>query len=554
LSERAAPFLQFAGGEPSTNLLRVVHPAVRVELRAALFRAQQTGEQANAYNVALELAGEKRLVDIAVSPAAELATDFLLVTFDLHEPGAAPQVVARAEDEPVVRHLERELEQTKRHLRDVVEQHEASTEELKASNEELQAMNEELRSATEELETSREELQSINEELTTVNQELKTKVDELGHANSDLHNLMGATAIATVFLDRDLHIMRFTPPALELFSLIPTDVGRPLADLQHRLRYPELLADAARVLQSLVPVEREVSESNGRFFLARLLPYRTTEDRIAGVVLTFVDVTERQVAQETVKKAQQDLELRVLQRTAELDRANRALREEASANEKAQRARRDLQRRLVTAQEEERSRISRELHDEVGQRLSALLLSLRALERAGPDEQLPKKLHELRSSVEEMGRDIHQLAYELRPIALDELGLARAVIGYLDAWTHRSGIEVDVVTAGIDDVRLPTATETTAYRIVQEAMNNVYKHAAAKRVSVSIERRGSHLVCIVEDDGIGFDVSALDAGTAEPPRIGVAGMRERANNVGGELTLESQPGAGTTLRVKIPLG
>src|SRR5262249_35480662 len=152
--------------------------------------------------------------------------------------------------------LERELEQIKGHLRDTVEQYEASTEELKASNEELQAMNEELRSATEELETSREELQSINEELTTVNQEMKSKVDEVANANSDLQNLMASTSIATVFLDRALAITRYTPSAVELFHLIPTDVGRPLAHLKHRLDYPELIADAEKVLQSLVPIER----------------------------------------------------------------------------------------------------------------------------------------------------------------------------------------------------------------------------------------------------------------------------------------------------------
>ena len=158
----------------------------------------------------------------------------------------------------MAQHLEREVERLKSHLRDTVEQDEASTEELKASNEELQAMNEELRSATEELETGREELQSINEELTTVNQELKNRVDELGHANSDLHNLMAATAIATIFLDRDLRIMRYTPPAVELFSLIPTDIGRPLTDLTHRLEYPEMERDAKRALGELMPAEREV--------------------------------------------------------------------------------------------------------------------------------------------------------------------------------------------------------------------------------------------------------------------------------------------------------
>ena len=153
-------------------------------------------------------------------------------------------------------------------------------------------MNEELRSATEELETSREELQSINEELTTVNQELKGKVDELSRANGDLQNLMAATAIATVFLDRELRITLFTPSAVELFNLIHADVGRPISDLATGLDYPQLNDDAAPVLDELVPIEREVRFGE-RWLLARLRPYRSGEDRIAGVVFTFVDITER---------------------------------------------------------------------------------------------------------------------------------------------------------------------------------------------------------------------------------------------------------------------
>ena len=450
-----------------------------------------------------------------------------------------------------MRHLERELEQVKQHWRDIVEQHEASTEELKASNEELQAINEELRSATEELETSREELQSINEELTTVNQELMSNVDELGHTNSDLRNLMGATAIATVFLDRDLNIMRFTPPAVELFSLIPTDLGRPLANLHHSLAYPELLSDAAKVLQQLVPIERQVGESGGRFFQARLLPYRTNEDRIAGVVLTFVDVTELQMAQEAVRVAQRDLETRVIERTAELDNANAALRKEMGMHRQAEKARQELQGLLVNAQEEERSRISRELHDEVGQQITALMLELKALEGAEPTSETPLRLRALRAGAERIGREIHQLASALRPAALDELGLSRALAGYLDSWSERSGVSVDFLPAGIDDPRLPSVVETTLYRIVQEAMNNVFKHAAAKSVSVSVERRNKSVLAIVEDDGAGFDESATTSDNR--PRLGIAGMRERATIVGGTLTIESSTGGGTTVRLQLPL-
>ncbi|HEY1534806.1 MAG TPA: chemotaxis protein CheB [Polyangiaceae bacterium] len=551
LSEGAARFLHFIGGEPSMNLLHVVHPTLRSGLRAALFRARETAQPSSAPRLPLELAERQRLVDIHVAPGLELAPDCSLVTFELRPESEQQDAPRQESDEPVLKHLERELVQTKRDLKDIIDQQEVSTEELKASNEELQAMNEELRSATEELETSREELQSINEELTTVNHELKNKVDELGNTNNHLHNLMSATAIAMIFLDRELRIVRYTPPAVDLFSLIQSDVGRPLAHLQHTLAYPELLTDAAQVLEDLTPIKREVADSTGRFFLARALPFRTSDDRIAGVVLTFVDVTELHDTQDALRRVQQDLEQRVRERTAQLDDANSALREEVLMHERAEKSRQELQRHLVGAQEQERTRISRELHDEVGQQITALMLALKALESGGSTDETPAKLRELRAIAEQIGREVHQLASQLRPVALDELGLSRALSGYLDTWAARSGIAVDFFSTGIEESRLPPVLETTLYRIVQEAMNNVFKHASAKAVSVSIERRDGHVLAFVEDDGSGFELDSLvnDPG----PRLGIAGMRERASIVGGDLTLESSVGGGTTVRVSLPI-
>jgi two-component system CheB/CheR fusion protein len=299
LSESAGRFLKITGGEPTANLLRLVEPLVRVELRSALFRCGESNLPVTLIDLPIQLDGHPRLLDIRVLPATEIAAGFLLVIFEVREPGlkAAEAGTPEPRDagEPIVQELERELEQVKGHLRATIEQYEASTEEMKASNEELQAMNEELRSATEELETSREELQSINEELTTVNQEMKAKVEELASVNSDLQNLMGATMIATIFLDRDLAITRYTPTAVELFRLRPGDVGRPLQDLRQIFDYPELIADAEQVLRTLVPVERQVRDGE-KFFQTRVQPYRTLEDQIAGVVLTCVDVTERRMA------------------------------------------------------------------------------------------------------------------------------------------------------------------------------------------------------------------------------------------------------------------
>jgi two-component system CheB/CheR fusion protein len=313
LSEHVGGYLRFAGGEPTANLLRVVHPALRIELRTALFRAAESGSRVEAIDVPAEIEGQMQVVHITVKPASEIGAGFFLVTFERRpasaETGApAAPGSSTSSSEPAVSHLERELEQLKTNLRDTVEQYEASTEELKASNEELQAMNEELRSATEELETSREELQSINEELTTVNQEMKGKMEEVAHANSDLQNLMASTSIATVFLDRELAITRFTPTAAAIFNMIPGDVGRPLAHLKHRLDYPQLIADVERVLRTLVPIEREVSTED-RWYFARIQPYRTLEDHIAGAVLTLVDVTERNRAIEALRESEERMRI-----------------------------------------------------------------------------------------------------------------------------------------------------------------------------------------------------------------------------------------------------
>ncbi len=307
LSAHAGRFLQFVGGQATTNLLRTVNPLLRLDLRAALFRATETNAPVEVLGIPVELDGAAKLVDLRAAPAAELAPGYLLVTFTTRDPdataaaGAAP---ARETGE-AMRHLEAENESLRRQLRDTVEQYEASAEEYRASHEELQSMNEELRSASEELETSREELQSINEELNTVNAELKSNVEELGHFNSDLHNLMNATSIVTVFLDRELKVTRFTPNAAELFFLIPTDVGRPLEHVKLRLDYPDLIADAQKVLRTLVPVEREVDGTGDqRWFLVQLQPYRTTEDHIGGLVLTFVDITERKRAEEALRRSE----------------------------------------------------------------------------------------------------------------------------------------------------------------------------------------------------------------------------------------------------------
>ncbi|MGH8302953.1 MAG: PAS domain-containing protein, partial [Steroidobacteraceae bacterium] len=185
---------------------------------------------------------------------------------------------------------------------------EATNEELKASNEEVTSINEELQSTNEELETSKEELQSLNEELTTVNSQLQTKVLELESLTDDLDNLLSSTDIAVVFLDTQLRVRRFTPAINDLITLIPADIGRPLAHFAQKFSDGELIEDARRVLAKLVPLESEAHSESGRWYLRRALPFRTDDNHIAGVVITFIDITARKQAEQAIAAAKERLQ------------------------------------------------------------------------------------------------------------------------------------------------------------------------------------------------------------------------------------------------------
>src|SRR5262249_48351651 len=213
----------------------------------------------------------------------------------------------READNETVRRLTQELELTQTRLRTVREESDAANEELRAANEELQSINEEYRSTSEELETSKEELQSINEELQTVNSELKLKLDAISRAHSDLQNLVAATEIGTLFLDSRLRIKRFTDRITDLFRITLSDEGRPITDFAHQLEYEELVKDSRTVLADLSPIRREIRSSNGRWYDMRVRPYRTVDDKIDGVVLTFVDISERHQMEQQLRESERRL-------------------------------------------------------------------------------------------------------------------------------------------------------------------------------------------------------------------------------------------------------
>ncbi len=296
LSPRAGSYLQMNGGEPSTNVLHLVRQELRLELRSALYQAVQQKTNVQANNLTLKIDDKFQTINLHVRPQfreGEVARGFILILFEKTENGIAEQPAVLKSEEPLARQLEEELIRLKAQLRESNQHHEFQAEELKASNEELQAINEELRSAAEELETSKEELQSINEELTTVNQELKVKIEETTISSNNLQNLINSTNIGTIFLDRSFCINLFTPAIRDIFNLIPADYGRPLTDINSKLTYDNLIEDAEEVLANLQPIEREVQTNDNRTFMMRVLPYRTSEDRISGIVITFVDISRR---------------------------------------------------------------------------------------------------------------------------------------------------------------------------------------------------------------------------------------------------------------------
>jgi two-component system, chemotaxis family, CheB/CheR fusion protein len=287
-------YLQQPRGEPTDNVLRRIREELRIDLTSGLYRAFEHREATLSAPVAVPFEREQCLVTVDVRPAQEEnLKGFVLVMFHEHgiqsEPGNQEEMLTVKRQSLTA--LEEELQEVRRRLQAAVEDYEISKEEMRAANEELLSMNEELRSTAEELETSKEELQSINEELLTVNQENKGKIDELSQMTSDLQNLLAATDIATLLLDRELNIKRFTPRICEVFNVLAGDRGRPLAHITHKLRYPTLLEDAGNVLQTLTPIEQEVSSEDDRWYVIRILPYRAVDDHIGGVLITLVDIT-----------------------------------------------------------------------------------------------------------------------------------------------------------------------------------------------------------------------------------------------------------------------
>ncbi|MCE9566059.1 MAG: PAS domain-containing protein [Planctomycetes bacterium] len=664
------PFLQQLSGEPTRDLMILCQDGVRGAVRVALHQAAAQNARTTADDGWIEPEPGRRVrVSVTISPALPDpdgtggAGDWFVVSFT--ERGELLKPLPPETD------LGDETRRLRAELRTTIEELQTSNEELKASNEEVMSINEELQSANEELETSKEEMQSLNEELTTVNGQLRGKMDEYAAASSDLTSLLASTDIAVLFLDTAFRIRRFTPAVRDLVDLIVGDVGRPLSALARKFDDPRLDDDTRAVLERLSPIEREVAAADGRHYLRRVTPYRTTDNRIDGVVVTFVDITarlrteaalrvseerlrlslesatdyailtldpdrvvtswspgaealfgyvaaeivgwsadrlftpedraagvpvseieqaklagraaderwhirkdgtrfyasgvltplgdlnrgcvkvlrdltERKRAEDELRAARDELETRVMERTAELTAALESLEAEMSR-------RRDLAQRLVTASEAERRRVARDLHDTVGQTLTGLALAVAGVASIGQlPEAVTDRLDQVQRLADSLGRELHEVSLRLRPTALDDIGLETAVRALVEEWAQRTGVSVEF-TATVDG-RFPSEVETALYRVVQEALTNITKHAAASRASVVLGRRDSEAVVVIEDGGTGFDPQAVFAPTlGRRGGLGLAGMRERVTLLGGAVEIESEPGRGTTVIARIPL-
>ena len=553
MSDRAGRFLQMPGGEPSRDLMNVVHPDLRSELRHALHLATQNRQPVEVTGARMDANGTTTRVDLTVKPALRDSTPprgYFVILFEQADPAPAPRATIALTSPAAsgTEHLDEELARLREQLRITIEQYETQAEEAKASNEELQAMNEELRSAAEELETSKEELQSVNEELTTVNQELKVKIDELGLTNNDFKNLIIATNIGVIFLDKSMRVKLTTPRAQEVFNLLPTDIGRKLSDITSKLVYQNLEDDITKVLDDLKTIDREVPTLDGRWYLLRLVPYRTLDDRIEGVALTFQDITMRHETDEQYRaneeRLRSGLEERARERTVQLEAE---VRRHASAQEHI----RALLGRVVTAQEDERARVARELHDQLGQQLTSLRLTIERLRAQPASAGLEADVDRALGIARELDHAVDFLAWELRPATLDHLGLAVALSHFVDEWSEHYGVTAKFQSAGTVTGLLPPQAEIAFYRIAQEALNNVGKHAHATRVDIVLEVRDSSVVMVLEDDGVGFDVADRQAGEKG---FGISSMHERAMLIGGTLDIESSPGRGTTVYLRCPVG
>jgi two-component system CheB/CheR fusion protein len=675
-----SPYLQLAPGRATFSLLKMARDCIRGELRKLLAKARGDDGLVQSAVFQEKDGSEIRSIQLEVRRIAGSAGQsgrFLVLFFARKNDRNAPAAQSRSTrtlseskaDSASAERLKQELLLTSQRMQSLIDERDSANQDLTSANEEIQSSNEELQSINEELETSKEELQSSNEELNTLNEELQNRNRELNRLGNDLTNLLSSTTMPILMLDYELRIRRMTAAAEQFFNIRSGDIGRPIGDIRLRLNIEDLELPVRRVMETLIAEELELQDLEKRWHLLRIRPYRTSDNRIEGAVLTLIDIDQmrqtqikadaaRDFAESVVESIQTPLlvlrgDLRVrkanrvfckswglqnaeienrlidemdggrwnypklrialerlsssqepvedfeveqeysglgmrtllisahsiqpdgdnqilvavedvtAQKRAEhvlIDEQERlkhnlvsgetALHESETALLRSRNELRALTAKLLQTQSEERRQVSRELHDDLSQKIAKLQFDVETLEQRLPPDlnDAKKRLLNIRDGVESLANDVRRIAYELHPSSLDHLGITVALRTYIREFIEREGIPVRFIPRKVP-AKIPADIASTLYRIVQEALRNVAKHAGKTSVRIVLTGSANQVSLSIRDSGIGFDVhSAQDKGG-----LGLISMQERARLVHGDFTLETLPGRGATITVQVPL-
>jgi two-component system, chemotaxis family, CheB/CheR fusion protein len=525
-------YLRVPPGHPSLDLLAMARQGMRTKLRSAMQQASKEGVQIVVPGGRTTLDGQPASFSIAIQPVRHDNEDLLIVCFvDDPKPEPRRKGPGAGDEGPLVAALEKELEATRTELQGAIHNLEISSEEQKAMNEEALSVREEYQSTNEELLTSKEELQSLNEELTALNSQLQETLERQRTTSNDLQNVLYSTDVATLFLDRDLNIRFFTPATKALFAIIPTDVGRPLSDLNSLAADNTILDDAKTVMRTLAPVEREIEARNGVFFIRRVLPYRTQDHGVEGVVVTFADVTDRRQAMDELGVAKRQAELTTAAKSRFLAAASHDLRQPLQTLAL-------LQGLLAKNVETERALTLIERLDETLGAMSGMLNTLLDINRI--------EAGTVRAEI--VNFPVADLLDQLR----DEF------IYHAQA----KGLTLRVAPCSLSITSDPRMLE----QMLRNLVSNALKYTRRGKILLGCRRHRDVLGIEVWDTGIGIPEDALGAIFEEYHQLDNA-ARERSRGLGLGLSIvhhlgallghpihvRSRPGRGSVFSVDVPL-
>jgi two-component system, chemotaxis family, CheB/CheR fusion protein len=667
-----APFLEMAHGSVSLQLPRMLRESIAAPVTQAVRRAVEQDipvrieglrvrEDDQEFNTAVDIlpihtmAPRSRCFLVLFTPRSAEAVQAAAPEREISEP--EPE----SSDAELVR---QDLSTTKLYLQTLIEERDAKNQELLSANEEIQSANEEMQSTNEELETTKEELQSSNEELQTVNDELQQRNTSLTQTTNDLANLLNSVNLPVLMLSSDLTIRHFTPPTQRLMNLRAPDIGRPFSDIRLNLNIDNLEPILLQVLETLAPREIDVQDREGRWYLLRVRPYRTSDNKIDGVVVVLLDVDQLRRIQQELRDARDfaasvieniplplavvDLDLRIhavndafrelaglgtedlerrflrdvasvawgleeplqsrlaelrnslnigdnfefqfkaagenqrefnvhgrvlkpdsatfllvtfeditahaqVERMLSLERERLVSQVESTARElgRTQDELRALAGSLFSSQEDERRRLARELHDDISQKLAVLEIETQQLtQRFSPASganiaDANRELERVRNAIASLSEDVRRISHGLHPSVIDDLGLAAGIRSLVEDFRERENMIGTFSAQNIPD-HLPSGIAIGLYRITQEALRNVAKHAGKTHVKVILKGEGKMMRLQVVDSGEGFDLQQRRSG------LGLISMEERARMMEGTFTIESDLGEGTRITVDVP--